>query len=54
VAATLEWDELRSDDRPAFTVRDAPSRLELADPWADFESSRRALTKAMRRRVGLP
>ncbi len=28
------------------------SRLDLADPWADFEKARRPLTRAMRQRVG--
>jgi bifunctional non-homologous end joining protein LigD len=51
VAATLRWDELRADQQPVFTLRDAPKRLDLPDPWADFEASRRALTRAMRRRV---
>jgi bifunctional non-homologous end joining protein LigD len=52
VAATLSWDELRSSTRPVIGVRDAPARLALPDPWADFERSRRPLTRAMRKRVG--
>jgi bifunctional non-homologous end joining protein LigD len=52
VAATLSWDELRSSERPVWNVRDASSRLDLPDPWADFEEARRPLTSAMRKRVG--
>jgi bifunctional non-homologous end joining protein LigD len=52
VAATLHWDELRSDQRLLFTLREAPARLELPDPWAGFDDARRALTAAMRRRAG--
>jgi bifunctional non-homologous end joining protein LigD len=52
VAATLSWDELRSPTRPVIGVRDAPARLNLPDPWGDFERSRRPLTRAMRKRVG--
>ena len=52
VAATLSWDELRSPERPVWNVRDALSRLDLPDPWADFEKARRPLTRAMRQRVG--
>jgi bifunctional non-homologous end joining protein LigD len=52
VAATLSWDELASSTRPVIGLRDAPARLDLPDPWADFESSRRPLTRAMRKRVG--
>jgi bifunctional non-homologous end joining protein LigD len=51
VAATLHWDELESAKRPVIGMRDAGARLERADPWAEFEASRRALTATMRRRV---
>jgi bifunctional non-homologous end joining protein LigD len=52
VAATLFWDELESPERPVWNVRNAPARLDLTDPWADFEKARRPLTSAMRKRVG--
>ncbi len=51
IAAPLAWEELVGDARPLFTVRDVEARMAVPDPWADFESSRRALTKAMRDRV---
>jgi len=51
VAMPLAWDELAADELPIFGLREAPSRLELPDPWADFETSRRALTREMRARV---
>ncbi len=52
VAATLPWDEVERDDQPRVTLRDAPARLSRPDPWADFDASRRALTAAMRRKMG--
>jgi len=52
VAATLAWSELEANQAPRVTLRDAPARLELPDPWASFEGSRRRLTESMRRRVG--
>jgi bifunctional non-homologous end joining protein LigD len=52
VAATLDWSEIETDEAPRVTLRDAPSRLVLPDPWAEFERSRRRLTDSMRRRVG--
>jgi bifunctional non-homologous end joining protein LigD len=45
VAAPLAWEELEADARPVITVRDVGTRLAMPDPWADFEASRRALTK---------
>jgi len=52
VAAPLAWDEVDADQRPLVSLRDAPARLSQPDPWAGFEEARRALTLAMRRRVG--
>ena len=52
IAAPLAWTELRADERPVITVRDAHARLGRPDPWADFDKSRRPLTRAMQRRVG--
>jgi bifunctional non-homologous end joining protein LigD len=51
VAATLAWDELSSKKQPLVLLRDAVSRLAEPDPWADFESSRRPITKEMRDRM---
>jgi bifunctional non-homologous end joining protein LigD len=51
IAAPLAWGELDADDQPLFTVRDVEARMARPDPWADFEASRRALTKAMVERV---
>jgi bifunctional non-homologous end joining protein LigD len=45
VAAPLAWDELEeAGEMPSWSVRRAPERLVLPDPWQDFEKSRRALT----------
>jgi bifunctional non-homologous end joining protein LigD len=52
VAAPLPWERLLEDERPVVSLRDALASLAEPDPWADFEASRRALTSAMRRRVG--
>jgi bifunctional non-homologous end joining protein LigD len=52
IAVPLAWEEMDSAERPVFTVRNAHERLTRPDPWADFEDARRALTRAMQRRVG--
>jgi bifunctional non-homologous end joining protein LigD len=53
VAMPLDWDELgRRTGPPVFSLRDAPTRLALPDPWRDFEASRRPLTAQAMRRVG--
>jgi bifunctional non-homologous end joining protein LigD len=52
VAAPLPWERLDEDERPILSLRDALASLSEPDPWAAFEASRRALTSAMRRRVG--
>jgi len=51
VAATLAWEELESKKQPLILLRDAPARLREPDPWADFQTSRRAITKPMRERM---
>jgi bifunctional non-homologous end joining protein LigD len=47
VAMPLAWDELdpRAKAPPRWSVRDAAARLAQPDPWAAFETSRRALTQ---------
>jgi bifunctional non-homologous end joining protein LigD len=45
VAMPLSWEELDERRMPRFDVRSAPARLALADPWADFERSRRPLRR---------
>jgi bifunctional non-homologous end joining protein LigD len=51
VAAALDWEELETEQQPLISLREAPARLERPDPWAEFESSRRAITKTMRDRL---
>jgi bifunctional non-homologous end joining protein LigD len=54
VAMPLDWDELGSrTGPPVFGLREAPARLALADPWQDFEASRRPLTAQAIRRATL-
>ena len=43
IARPLTWDELDLHKRPVTTIRDAIE----ADPWTDFEASRRTLTRRM-------
>jgi bifunctional non-homologous end joining protein LigD len=52
VAATLGWNELERVERLQVSLRDAPARLALPDPWAAFEDSRRELSAAARRKIG--
>ena len=53
VALPIAWDELASLSAPLHeSVREAPRRLAMPDPWAEFEASRRPLTAAARKRVG--
>jgi bifunctional non-homologous end joining protein LigD len=52
VAAPLAWERLRAKERPVLSLRDALATLSESDPWAQFETSRRPLTRAMFRRVG--
>ncbi len=52
VATPLAWEEVTPKlDLGAFTVRTVPERLAKlrADPWADFEGSRRTLPEAPKR-----
>jgi bifunctional non-homologous end joining protein LigD len=52
VALPLSWDELASlQSPPRESVREVPRRMAMADPWADFEASRRPLTRAALARV---
>lgn len=54
VSTPVSWGELARGVRSnAFGVRDMAERLRAPDPWAGFSSARRALTKAMRRELGL-
>jgi len=56
VAMPLDWAALKRDVRfDHFNLRNAPAllRKQKRDPWADFESTRQSLTKAMLKSVGL-
>jgi len=47
VALPLAWDEIEAQRAPLHeSLREAQRRLERPDPWADFEASRRRLTKS--------
>jgi len=49
VSVPLDWDELsdlRSSDQ--WTIRNADERLDLPDPWADYEEQRRDVRPAAR------
>jgi bifunctional non-homologous end joining protein LigD len=57
VALPVRWEELAEglqSDR--YTLRNVPERLASLreDPWLDYEESRRRITRAMLRRVGMP
>ena len=53
VAIPLGWDELdlRAEGPPTWSIREAPERLAMDDPWQAFEASRRVLTARARVRV---
>jgi bifunctional non-homologous end joining protein LigD len=52
VAVPLAWGELDGlAGPPQESVREAPARLRDADPWAEFEVSRRPLTRAALARI---
>jgi bifunctional non-homologous end joining protein LigD len=56
VSTPVAWTELKSDLRfDHFNLKTVLSRLSRMknDPWADFFSTRQAVTKAMLGRVGL-
>jgi bifunctional non-homologous end joining protein LigD len=54
VALPLAWEELEALEAPLReSVREVPRRLQDPDPWADFEASRRPLTRAALRQVGV-
>jgi bifunctional non-homologous end joining protein LigD len=51
VAVPLRWEELESLDAPLReNPREVLRRLAQPDPWAEFESSRRPLSRAMQER----
>ena len=50
VSMPLAWSQVRSGlDTMRFTVRTAPDDLRRTRPWADYESSARSLTSAIRK-----
>ncbi len=53
VSAPLFWHELDSCRGNSFNVKNIPARLRQlkSDPWADWESARRAVTQAMRKKL---
>jgi bifunctional non-homologous end joining protein LigD len=54
VSVPLRWEELTADVRSDhFTVRDVPWRLARlrSDPWQDYESARRPLTRALMKKL---
>jgi bifunctional non-homologous end joining protein LigD len=54
VALPISWDELEALTAPLQeNVREARRRLEQPDPWAEFEDSRRPLSRAALREVGV-
>ncbi|HET6655538.1 MAG TPA: DNA ligase D [Gammaproteobacteria bacterium] len=56
VAVPVRWDELaESLKSDHYRVDNLPQRLTALknDPWAEFESARRQVTKAMRKSVGM-
>jgi len=56
VAVPIHWEELADDVRSdQFTIRNVAERIEAmgADPWDDFDRSRRPITDEARRIVGL-
>lgn len=55
VATPIHWNELDEDRRfDHFNVRNVPERIERqqTDPWRGFAAARRAVTPAVRRRLG--
>ncbi|RIL00893.1 MAG: DNA ligase D [Proteobacteria bacterium] len=54
VAMPLFWEELgAAEGPPQWSLREAPARLNDADPWAEFDASRRLLSRATLRRLGV-
>jgi bifunctional non-homologous end joining protein LigD len=53
VSAPLDWDELTPELRPdRYTLLNMPERLAaIADPWSDFDRSRRAISATMRAKL---
>jgi bifunctional non-homologous end joining protein LigD len=54
IAAPVSWGELRTiPSAAAFKLRDMPARLAQPDPWAEYDKSAVALTKAVRAKLGI-
>jgi bifunctional non-homologous end joining protein LigD len=56
VSVPLRWDELTADLREDhFNIRNVPARLRKLrkDPWDGYETARRPITAATRKRLGL-
>jgi bifunctional non-homologous end joining protein LigD len=56
VSVPLSWDELdpKDDVRTRFDVRSVPKRLaSLKDPWADYWTTRQAITAKMKKQLSL-
>ena len=54
VAVPLAWQELAEhEETPLWTVRSVSERLTLPDPWAEIGAARQAITRAMKRKVGI-
>jgi bifunctional non-homologous end joining protein LigD len=57
VSVPLAWDELdpKEDLRPRFNVANVPQRLARLkkDPWADYWTTRQAITARMRKSLGI-
>jgi bifunctional non-homologous end joining protein LigD len=53
VSMPVSWDELATDVREYFNLRNTPERLSRSgkDPWHGYESARRAITAAMIKRL---
>ena len=54
VSVPLRWEELNTDVRSDhFTIRNVPQRLERLrrDPWQDYESARRPVTRALMKKL---
>jgi bifunctional non-homologous end joining protein LigD len=54
IAAPLSWDDLAPDSSPdRFRVENSSDLLNRPDPWADFFNVRQAITKPMRKKLGM-
>ena len=53
VATPVSWEELKSlDAANVFRLADMEKRLAMADPWADADTWKQSITKAMLKKVG--